>query len=325
MIVVRDSDSGILVSAIIPTRNRASRLPGAIRSALNQTVRDVEVVVVDDASDDDTSDILAALQEAEPRVRPVRVAHRSGAAHARNVGAKHARGSVLAFLDDDCAWHPEKLEAQLEAMSPTHGASYTRQATLYADGNWVLEGRAIPDTQEHEGPLRTNFLATPSLMVRRDIFDRVGGFDEELPRLQDWDLALTLIRQTRMAFVPRVLVRSEMMPEGISTDPQRLHHAARRMIERHEPHLTRAQLAALHYGLGKVLLVEGLQAAALGLFREAVRLSPFSSLNWAGLAAGLLGPLPARAVRALRRTASLRHHGSGDPGSMELLNAGREK
>ena len=83
-------------------------------------------------------------------------------------------------------------------------------------------------------------------------------------------------------------------------------------------------MAALHYGLGKVLLVEGLQTAALRLFREAVRLEPLSSTNWAGLAAGLAGPLPARAIRALRRTASLRQHGSGDPGSMELNSADPE-
>lgn len=292
------------VSVVIPTRNRASRLEGAVRSALAQTVRDIEVIVVDDASDDETSSTLAMLAAEDERLRTLRLTERGGAARARNLGAARASGSWLAFLDDDCVWHPAKLELQLGSLGPGHGASYTRQATLDVDGRWVVEGRALPEGAQVEGLLRTNFVGAPSLLVERALFEEIGGFDEELPRLQDWDVALTLLGRTRFAFVPRVLVRSVLVPGGISTTPEPLKRAAELMLARHESHLSRRQLAALHYGLAKFLLVDGATDAAVRLFRRSTELDAASILNWMGLAAGLLGPGPARAVRSLRRRRS---------------------
>jgi glycosyltransferase involved in cell wall biosynthesis len=285
-----------------------------VRSALAQTIQDLEVIVVDDASDDETPGVLAALASEDARVRVVRPDARGGAGRARNAGAARAAGTVLAFLDDDCAWHPEKLEAQLAAMGPERGAAYTRQATLDVDGRWVLEGRPLPARPQIDGLLRTNFIGTPSLVVRKDVFDDVGGFDEQLPRLQDWDLALRIVRRTCFAFVPRVLVRSVMVSGGISTDAEPLERAAELVLERHAPHLTRRQLAALHYGLAKFLLVDGRTGAAQRLFREAIRLDPTSLLNWMGGAAGALGPAPARAIRALRRKRAVRRLVPGETG-----------
>lgn len=306
------------VSVVIPTRNRAHRVALAARSALGQTLRDLEVIVVDDASDDETPEVLTALEREDARLRVVRSESRGGASRARNTGAARATGTVLAFLDDDCVWHPEKLEAQVAAMGPEHGAGYARQATLDVDGQWILEGRALPATSQIEGLLRSNVIGTPSLVVRKEVFGDVGGFDEELPRLQDWDLALRLTRRTHFSFVPRLLVRSTTVPGGISTDPESLRRAAERMLRDHAPSLTQRQLAALHYGLGKFLLVDGPSDAALRLFREAIRLEPMSLLNWMGLGAGLLGPGPARAVRSLRRKRAVGRLLPGEPGSIDL-------
>ena len=312
------STSPVTVSVVIPTRNRARRVAMAARSALAQTHPDLEVIVVDDASEDETPQILAALEREDARVRVVRSEPRHGAGHARNVGAARALGTLLAFLDDDCVWHPEKLEAQLAAMGPEDGAGYTRQATLDVDGQWVVEGRMLPATSQIDGLLRSNFIGAPSLVVRRDLFVEVGGFDEELPRLQDWDLALRLARRTRFSFVPKVLVRSELVRGGISSDPASLERAAERLLGSHAAHLTRGQLAALHYGLGKFLLVDGPSDVALRLFREAARLEPTSLVNWAGVAAGLLGPGPARAIRSLRRRQAVGRLVPGEAGSIDL-------
>ena len=310
--------SGQTVSVVVPTRNRSRRVALAVRSALGQTHADLEVVVVDDASDDETPQVLAALEGEDARVRVLRSELRGGAGRARNAGAGQASGTWLSFLDDDCAWHPGKLEAQLAAMGPEHGAGYTRQATLDVDGQWVVEGRKLPATSPVDGLLRSNFIGTPSLIVRRAVFDELGGFDEDLPRLQDWDLALRLVRRTRFSFVSKVLVRSVLVPGGISTTSDALERAAERMVRSHQPHLTRRQLAALHYGLAKFLLVEGRSEAALRFFREATRIGPTSPLNWMGLAAGLLGPGPARAVRSLRRRRAAGRGVPGEPGSIEL-------
>lgn len=309
--------SQVSVSVVIPTRNRSQRLAVAVRSALAQTVRDLEVVVVDDASDDDTPAVLATLEGEDPRVRGIRAVERGGASRARNMGAEHASGDLLAFLDDDCVWAPDKLEAQRRAMSDGAGACYTRQATLDVDGRWIVEGEALPEASQIDGLLRTNFVGTPSLVVRRGLFLEVGGFDETLPRLQDWDLALRLAARTRLAYVPRVMVRSALVPGGISTSPGLLERAAARIIERHAPGLTRRQAAALHYGLAKFLLVDGERCPALAMFAAATRLHPTSPAHWAGLAAGLLGPAPARLVRSLRRTRALRRL---DPDAAEALD-----
>jgi len=102
------------VSVIIPTYNRAATLGRAIDSALEQTIDDLEVVVVDDGSTDDTESVLAAYED--PRVRTIIHATNQGANVARNTGLEHVRGEYVAFLDSDDVWHPAKLERQLAAL-----------------------------------------------------------------------------------------------------------------------------------------------------------------------------------------------------------------
>lgn len=312
------------VSVVIPTRNRAHRVSGAVRTALDQTHQDLEVIVVDDASDDDTPGVLSDLAACDPRIRFLRRDERGGAACARNLGAFSAKGVLVAFLDDDCAWHPRKLELQLASMGAVHGAAYTRQATMDVDGRWVVEGRSLPEASPVDGLLRTNFIGSPSLVVNRDLFTEVGGFDEDLPRLQDWDLALRLAHRTSFAFVHEVLVHSELIEGGISTSAEPLRRAAEHMVMQHADHLSRRQLAALHYGLAKFLLVDGQTTMAIRLFRRSTRLDPASPLNWMGLLAGLMGPGPARAVRSFRRRrAAVVPHEPTEPPALDSPPSGR--
>lgn len=288
------------VTVVVPTRNRVRSLERAVASVLSQTHRDLEVLVVDDASTDGTPEMVAGLAAEDPRVRTVRHEQRTGAARARNDGAEAARGPVLAFLDDDCVWAARKLALQLPRLGPGCGVVYGRQAIL-AGGQWVVEGAAGAERDALGSLLRTNYIGTPSLVVQRDLFLDVGAFDPELPRLQDWDLALRLARRTRFAFVPEILVEGGQGDDGISGDREALRVAADRMIASHAPHLTRRQAAALHYGLAKFLLVDGVTEAARSFFLRAFRLDPFAPIHWAGVAAAFLGPAPARGIRRLRR------------------------
>ena len=100
-----------MISVIIPTYNRASLLPRALDSVLRQTWEDLEVIVVDDASRDDTPQVMAACTD--PRVRYIRLEKNSGACVARNTGVAQARGEWIAFQDSDDLWLPEKLEKQM--------------------------------------------------------------------------------------------------------------------------------------------------------------------------------------------------------------------
>lgn len=302
------------VSVVVPTRNRAESLERAVASVLSQTYRDLEVIVVDDASTDRTPEVVAGLASGDPRVRVVRHGKQTGAARARNDGADAARGPILAFLDDDCVWDARKLDLQLPRLRRDCGVVYARQA-IRSGGQWVVEGTAAAEKDALGSLLRTNYIGAPSLVVLRDLFREIGAFDPELPRLQDWDLALRLARRTRFAFVPEILVEGGQGDDGISGDREALHVAADRMVANHSPSLTRRQAAALHYGLAKFLLVDGVTGAARSYFLRALRLDPLSPVHWAGVAAAFLGPVPARAVRHMRRKRRAAAAGYGLVGS----------
>lgn len=297
------ADRSTLVSVVIPTRNRAGHLPDAVGSALAQTHRALEVIVVDDASEDRTGAVVAELEAADGRVRGVRHPERRGAQAARNTGVAEARAPVMAFLDDDCVWLPSKLEKQLDALSPDRGLVYCRHAIRH-HGQWVVEGEPGAARDAVTGLLRKNYIGTYTILVRRELLDAVRGFDEALPRLQDWDLLLRLGRHTAFAFVPELLVRGVQLESGITMDTVALETAAARMIRSHSPYLSRRQQAALHYGLAKYILVDGLTDRARQYFLRALRLDPLAPVHWAGLAVSLLGPGPARWLRARRRAAA---------------------
>lgn len=290
-----------LVSAVIPTRNRAGRIADAVRSILAQTYPDVEIVVVDDASEDGTEGVLGELA-ARHSLQIVRLPHAGGAAVARNVGAEEARGELVAFLDDDCRWHPSKLESQLGQIDEECRLVYCKQAVRSADGGeWIVEGRPPPTGGSGNGLLRANYIGTSTILVDRELFLKVGGFDQELRRLQDWDLVLRLSRQTRFGYVGDVLVTGLMVPGGISTDRQALVESARRIVADHRPYLSSAELGTLLYGLGKFLLADGDTEESREFFRASLRAAPTYPIGLVGLAASLFGPKFARAIRAWRR------------------------
>lgn len=293
-----DPGSGETVSVIIPTRNRASYLSGAVTSALAQSYANVEVVVVDDGSDDETPQILSEMSAKEPRLRVFRHDRSGGAPRARNAGVRHSRGSIIAFLDDDCLFAPDKIEKQLPLLSPERGVVYCQQVIQQVEGGWVVEGDEGANTLPLEGLLR---IGTNTLLLRREHFEAVGGFDEELPRLQDWELLLRLARRTAFAYVPEILVKGVMVGGGITLTPGPLAKAAERIVAGHSPHLDARGQSHLHYILGKFLLVDGLTPEGKRFMATALRLNPLSLRNWAGLGVSLLGPSPARMVRGWRR------------------------
>ena len=193
------------VSVVIPTRDRCRLLfAHALPSALEQEDVDLEVVVVDDGSEDGTWARLAAV--ADPRVRVVRQQPSRGTAAARNAGIDTARGEWIAFLDDDDLWSPRKLRTQLDAVGSA--------GWVYAGAIVVDETLAPTDTlplvepADLAGSLRHGNVLVgggSSVVVRRELLSEVGRFDEALPLGQDWDLWLRLAAHPAAA-CPGVLV-----------------------------------------------------------------------------------------------------------------------
>jgi len=197
-----------LVSAIVPTRNRAERLPGALSSALEQTLSDLEVIVVDDASMDATPDVLAELAGRDARVRIFRNEEALGASAARNIAIRAASGEFLAFLDDDDRWFPDKTEKQLEFLRahPNVGA-----VTCFFESFDERVGKAFlhrgPTSYSPRALLWANFPGSILGVVRRSAFETTPTFDEELPTCTDWDYWVRCSRGGGVATMPESLSR----------------------------------------------------------------------------------------------------------------------
>ncbi|MBT0666929.1 glycosyltransferase family 2 protein [Novosphingobium profundi] len=208
-----------IVSVIIPTYNRASTIAAAVESILGQTCAQIEVIVVDDGSQDDTARVMAALTD--PRLRYVALPRNAGACAARNHGIELARADILAFQDSDDVWHPTKLERQLAVL----GAA--RDRVIYCGFMRCEDGVAAYTPHSGIAPrrgrivaplLEGNFVSTQTLLVPRACLDAVGGFHETLGRLQDWELAIRLSGLYEFDLVDEPLVHAYMTPGNISSN-----------------------------------------------------------------------------------------------------------
>lgn len=183
-----------LVSVVMPSFNSAETIEASLRSVVAQTYPAIEIIVVDDGSSDDT----VARARAVPSDRPILVeaeGRNQGAPRARNRGAELAKGEFLAFLDSDDSWSPEKLAEQVQAMlaAPEVVLCYTR---IRHDDHL---GREIYTSEyARSGMLGPELLtrnvvgSTSSVMIRRDAFFAVGGFEPAFTACQDWDLWVRL-------------------------------------------------------------------------------------------------------------------------------------
>ena len=201
-----------LITAIIPTYNRAAHLERAIGSVLAQRRACDELIVVDDGSTDQTQALLARL--AAGCSIPIRVLRQDnrGAAAARNLGIRMARGSLLAFLDSDDWWLPGKLAVQAAAMAarPEVLISHTREI-------WHRNGQRVNQKKKHDPPDGDVFAASLGMCVvgmstvvaRRQFFDRYGLFDEDLPCCEDYDLWLRAGSREPFLLAPQPLTGKE--------------------------------------------------------------------------------------------------------------------
>jgi glycosyltransferase involved in cell wall biosynthesis len=177
------------VTVVIPTRDRRSLLLRTLRSVLAQEGVRLEVVVVDDGSADQTPGAVEAL--GDERIRLVRHERPRGVAGARNAGIAAATGEWVAFLDDDDLWAPHKLRTQL-AVAAERGADFTYTGALFVSANLepLLEREAPAATELIERIPLANPVAAggSSVVVRAELARAVGGFDDKLEQLTDWDM-----------------------------------------------------------------------------------------------------------------------------------------
>lgn len=204
------------VSVILPTHNRRKALQRAIQSVVDQTYSDYEIIVVNDGSTDDTADYLSTLKI--NTLRSIHSDRNSGGSIARNQGIDHSNGEYIAFLDDDDAWEPTKLEEQVPLLS-TGGAGLCRTGfNLYSrDGTLIKYVYKSPRFNDHyKSVVADNFLGgTSSVLVKSSLVKAINGFDPNLPALQDWDFFIRLLKERCViAGIDKPLVRYYFMDDA---------------------------------------------------------------------------------------------------------------
>lgn len=204
--------SEIMVSVIIPAYNAAATLGRAIESVRNQQDVNIEIIIVDDGSKDDTVAVARAAIRSGEQITIYEMPCNSGVSAARNAGIARARGEFLAFLDADDVWLPEKLKHQLAVIErdPKVILVSCNSRMLAADGVPIKEGHVnrppVNGIDAWKTLLIYNFLPTPTVLTRTSLVREIGGFDEKLVVGEDLDLWIRLGVRGKIAVLPEILI-----------------------------------------------------------------------------------------------------------------------
>ena len=197
------------VSVIIPTYNRMATLPRAVRSVLDQTMPDWELIVVDDGSTDESLAWLSQLAQSERRVR-ILSQPQSGVSRARNRGAQQALAPWLAFLDSDDEWLPHKLEKQLELAE-----ARPNLPLIHSEEIWIRNGVRVNAMKKHQKAggdiyaqsLKLCCISPSAALLKRDLFLELGGFREDFVVCEDYDLWLKITSRHPVGFIETPLIK----------------------------------------------------------------------------------------------------------------------
>jgi glycosyltransferase involved in cell wall biosynthesis len=282
------------VSVIIPTYRRPELLPRAIASVLCQTFEDFELLIVDDASNDNTDQAVKSIPD--KRIRYCRNEINKGGAASRNRGIREAQSSYIAFLDDDDEWLPEKLELQvalLDQSPPEVGGIYAGYEKIMSTTGESL-GITLPTKRgdlSYELLLSNPLAGTSALLLRKECFEKVGLFDEELPSYQDYDLWIRISKAFEFDYVNKVLYRYHVHGNKIWTNPQALSKGLDIMVKKHcmKDLAVRKNFSAQFLSLGVMFCYQGDLEKGRKAYWRAIRLYPFEIRNYFNLFLSLSG------------------------------------
>jgi len=268
------------VSVVIPTYNRAELLKRAIRTVLNQTYQDFELIVVDDGSTDNTEEVVRSFND--NKVIYIKHERNRGAPAARNTGIRAARGEYVAFQDSDDEWLPEKLEKQIEVFKTASlevGVVYTGFWRIEGDKRTFVPSSDITPKEDaiHDALLKSNFIGIPNTLVKKECFEKAGMFDEKLPMLEDWELWIRISKYYCFKYIDEALVISYHNPGSLNKpDSLRKARALELMVERHFADIKRNRrlLADYYHVIGHLLCLNGQVAQGRGYLEKAVMTYP---------------------------------------------------
>lgn len=291
------TENNVTVSVVIPTYNRAQLIERAVNSVLRQSYNDLDIIVVDDASTDDTRDRVAALQQVDQRIRYLCHDTNRGSQVARNTGIQAAVGKYIAFLDSDNEWLPQKLYLQMALFSQkadSLGAVYCGFQRVSMDGEMLEEDMPRLRGYIYQQALVDWVADTSTMVVSRDILEKIHGFDDGIKAYQEWDLCIRLARECEFDFIPECLVlyHQHTLPT-ISKDYLRNAYGFLDLVKAHQMEILQecdAGVLSKHYRTaGRFFIRAGRLDMAKRFFLKSIRTSPMNYKALLSLGGTLLG------------------------------------
>lgn len=223
-----------VVSIIIPTYNREKNIVLAVDSCLKQTYPNIEVIVVDDNSSDNTENVLKIIND--ERLRYIRLEKNMGACYARNIGIKNSKGKYIVFNDSDDIFRQDKIEKQLNNLKKNK--SYLDFCMLVEhseNGDNKFPSKSQEKNLKKRSVLKElcygNVISTQTILAKREVFDNII-FDESLPRLQDYDLVIRIACKYKISHTKEVLVDMYKQKNSISHSYDKLEKACMIMLKK---------------------------------------------------------------------------------------------
>jgi len=224
------------ISVIIPTFNRGNLIRNSIKSVLNQTYKNLEVIVVDDGSTDNTKDVVDKLED--ERIKYIKLEENKGGSNARNIGIQNSIGKYISFQDSDDIYYPDKLEMQFKniiykksnfdfcKIKVIFNESYSKYYPNRRQENSISNGNIFDELIS-----RGNFISTQAILIKKNFISKYL-FDPLIPRLQDFDLILRMIPKVKISYTKKVLVELHIQKDSITLSQEKLRKAVNILLKK---------------------------------------------------------------------------------------------
>src|SRR6266446_6715266 len=295
------------ISVIIPTHNRSQFLRCAIASVLSQTLQDWEIIVVDDASEDNTQEVVKSF--GDQRIKYIRHETNRGVATARNTGILNSNGKYIAFLDDDDEWLPEKLKLQFDLLERSPmivGGVYTGALAVEGHSRKVIS-RHTATKRGHifdEMLIHDSIAPTSTFFFRRACFEKVGLFDVSLDFAEDFDMWLRIAKEFQFECIKGPLVRFSVHNSNtsISSNYNLMIRGKEAYIRKYAVlfALDRKTYSHLYLNLGVLYCYNGNMRKGRQVFLKSINIYPFDLRNYYNLCLSLLGAKIFNKLKMLR-------------------------
>ena len=258
-----------LISVIIPTYNRENVIIESLQSVLKQTYKNIELIVIDDNSNDNTNEIIKTIND--DRLHYYKLDSNHGAGFARNFGLEKATGDYIAFQDSDDFWHSSKLEKQMSlllSLPKEYALVFCSLKTDYGKGITPTLNSGIKNGYLFKKLKKGNFISTQTILSKKTALLKINGFDENLPALEDWDLALKISKLYKIAHLKEVLVDLRISKNSITRNHSKVLDAMYLLIDKYSEDLTNMEFKKWNYNASfNALKANRLDEARILLFK----------------------------------------------------------